>query len=217
MKTAILALAAAMPLMAGTPMYIETETVNPYSLEVAGTYNFAAREMFRYGNTKGPKVNTIGGDITGVYTVNDNSSFNLRFGFTTGSDSKSYDVEYYKLSARVNNFYLMPGYRYTHAIGDYWSFFIGGNVGVINQSVKVRLGGGYIDGLVGKGHDSEYGFAYSGEAGLRYKLSKHFDVFAAYQFFGSTAEVGGTGHRDLSTSMKSQLYHCVRAGVSFDF
>lgn len=213
MKTTILALAAAMPLMAGTPMYIETETVNPYSIEAAVSYNFAARDIFRFGDFKGPRVDTLGADITGMYTVNENSSFNLRFGFATGEDSKNYD-EFYKLRARVNNFYLMPGYRYTHRMGEYVFGFIGANVGVINQSVKLRA---ELLGDVDKGHGSEYGFAYSAEAGFRYEISKHFDVFVAYQFFGSTAEVGGSRHDDNIASMRSQLYHSVRAGLSFDF
>ena len=214
MKTTILALAAAMPLMAGTPAYIQTESVNPYSIEAAVSYNFAARDIFRFGDFKGPRVDTLGVDLTGMYTVNENSSFNLRFGFATGSDSKSYD-DFFSLRARVNNFYLMPGYRYTMPLGDYISGFIGVNIGVINQSVKLKLTDeDYID----KAHGSDYGFAYSAEAGLRYEISKHFDVFVAYQFFGSTAEVGGSHDHDSDIAeMRSQLYHCVRAGVSFDF
>ena len=215
MKTTILALAAAMPLMAGTPAYIQTEPVNPYSIEAAVSYNFAARDIFRFGDFTGPKVDTLGVDLTGVYTVTENSSFNLRFGFATGSDDKTYD-ELLRLRARVNNFYLMPGYRYTHALGDYVYGYIGANIGIINQSVKLRLA--EYD-VVNKGHGSDYGFAYSAEAGLRYEISKHFDVFVAYQFFGSTAEAGGSHGDDDSdiAQMRSQLYHCVRAGVSFDF
>ena len=214
MKTTILALAAAMPLMAGTPAYIQTEPVNPYSIEAAVSYNFAARDIFRFGDFKGPKVDTMGVDLTGMYTVNDRSSFNLRFGFASGSDDKTYD-DLFKIRARVNNFYLMPGYRYTFPMGEYFFGFIGANIGIINQSIKLRLSD---DEYIDKGHGSDYGFAYSAEAGLRYEISKHFDLFVAYQFFGSTAEVGGPHDRDSDIAeMRSQLYHCVRAGVSLDF
>lgn len=217
MKTTILALAAAMPLMAGTPAYIETEPVNPYSIEAAVSYNFAARDMFKFGDFKGPKVDTLGVDITGMYTVNSNSSFNLRFGFATGSDDKNYE-DLFKMRARVNNFYLMPGYRYTHPMGEYVSGFIGANIGIINQSVKLKISDSEFES---RGHGSDYGFAYSAEVGLRYEISKHFDVFVAYQFFGSTAEVGGShshgNDEDWGAKLSAQLYHCVRAGVSFDF
>lgn len=218
MKTTILALAAAMPIMAGTPAYIETEPVNPYSIETAVSYNFAARNIFKFGDFKGPKVDTMGVDITGVYTVNENSSFNLRFGYAGGSDDNSDgngDDYGYRLRARVNNFYLMPGYRYTHRLSDYFSGFIGANIGVINQSVKFRVSD---DDYVGKAHGSDYGFAYSAEAGLRYEISKHFDLFVAYQFFGSTAEASGSNrYYDDTHHGHTQLYHCVRVGASFDF
>lgn len=214
MKTTILALAAAMPLMAGTPAYIQPESVNPYSIEAAVSYNFAARDIFRFGDFKGPKVDTLGVDVTGMYTVTENSSFNLRFGFATGSDSTTYD-DFFRFRARVNNFYLMPGYRYTMPLGDYTSGFIGVNIGIINQSIKLKL---TDEDFADKAHGSDYGFAYSAEAGLRYEISKHFDIFVAYQFFGSTAEVGGSHDHDSDIAeMRSQLYHCVRAGVSLDF
>lgn len=215
MKTTILALAAAMPVMAGTA-YTVKEPVNPYSIELGVSYNFAARDMAKVDGV-GPKVDTMGVDLTGVYTVNDRSSWNLRFGFATGSDDNSRDRdEFYigttKADVRVNNFYLMPGYRYTHPLGEYVSGFIGANIGVINESIKTKF---TTDDITRRYHGSEFGFAYSAEVGLRYEISRHFDVFLAYQFFGSTAEPGLDSVEDSST--RAQLYHCVRAGVSFDF
>lgn len=208
MKTTILALAAAMPVMAGT--YTVTEPTNPYSIELAATYNFAARDMVKVAGN-GPKVDTLGADITGVYTVNENSAWNLRFGFVTGSDDVGqYDL--LKTDVRVNNFYLMPGYRYTHHMSENVSGFLGVNIGVINESIKVKFA---APNFRERMHGSEFGFAYSAEAGLRYEISRNFDVFLAYQFFGSTAEPGVNSVRGSST--RSQLYHCIRGGVSFDF
>lgn len=206
MKTTILALAAAMPLMAGT----YTEPANPYSIELGVGYNFAARDIVK-SDAGSVRVDTLGVDLTGVYAVNDNSSFNLRFGFATGSDDKNY-ADLFKADVRINDFYLMPGYRYTHRLGEYVSGFIGINAGVINESIKLKLSND-----LGKEHlhGSEYGFAYSAEAGLRYMISRHFDVFLAYQFFGSTAEPGLNGVANSST--RAQIYHSVRGGVSFDF
>ena len=215
MKTTILALAAAMPVMAGTA-YTVTEPVNPYSIELGASYNFAARDIVKVNGT-GPKVDTIGVDLTGVYAVNDRSSWNLRFGFATGSDNTGHDRDDFyigttKADVRVNSFYLMPGYRYTHPMGEYVSGYIGANIGVINESIKTKF---TQDDFTSRYHGSEYGFAYSAEVGLRYEISRHFDVFLAYQFFGSTAEPGLNSIEDSST--RAQLYHCVRAGVSFDF
>lgn len=214
MKTTILALAAAMPVMAGTA-YNVPEPVNPYSIEMGVSYNFAARDIVKV-NGNGPKVDTLGVDLTGVYKVNDRSSWNLRFGFATGSDDAGDHHNYYigstKTDVRVNSFYLMPGYRYTHPVSDYTSVFIGANVGVINESLKTKFTDGFD---TRRFHGSEFGFAYSGEAGLRFELSKNFDLFVAYQFFGSTAEPG-LNHIE-NSSTRSQLYHCVRAGLSFDF
>lgn len=199
-----------MPVMAGTTAYTITEPVNPYSIELAGSYNFAARDIVKV-NGNGPKVDTIGVDLTGMYTVNDRSSWNLRFGFASGSDNDS-DGLFSNTKVRVNNFYLMPGYRYTHPLGDYVSGYIGVNIGVINEALKVKYTGAPMEERF---HGSKFGFAYSAEVGLRYEISSHFDVFVAYQFFGSTAEPGLNGVQDSST--RAQLYHCVRAGVSFDF
>lgn len=209
MKTALLALAAAMPVMAGT--YTVTEPVNPYSLELGVGYNFAARDLLKLRDGHGPKVDTVGVDLTGVYAVNDRSSFNLRFGFSSGSDDVRYSDNYHA-DFRVNTFFLMPGYRYTHSMGEYLSAFIGANVGVVNQSIKLKLREGED---TYRPHGSEYGFAYSAEAGFRYEISRHFDVFLAYQFFGSTAQPGF--NNESASGIRSQLYHSVRAGLSFDF
>lgn len=197
-----------MPVMAGT----YSETISPYSIELGVGYNFAARDIVKVDGASSPRVDTLGIDITGVYAVNDNSSYNLRFGFASGSDDVHYD--FVKSDVRINNFFLMPGYRYTHRLGDYVSGYIGANIGVINESIKLKLSSPN-DRYTQRYHGSEFGFAYSAEVGLRYMISQHFDVFLAYQFFGSTAEPGLNGEPHSST--RAQLYHSVRAGVSFDF
>lgn len=207
MKTTLLALAAAMPLMAGT----YTEPVNPYSLELGVGYNFAARNLIRFNDGSGPKVDTVGVDLTCVYAVSEHSSFNLRFGFASGSDSHGF-VNEFDSKFRVNSFILMPGYRYTHRLNDWVDGFIGANIGVINESIKLRINDD-TDRI--RMHGSEYGFAYSGEAGLRFELTRRFDLFVAYQFLGSTAQPELNNIR--ATRTRAQLYHSVRAGLSYDF
>lgn len=212
MKTALFALAAvAMPAMAGT--YTVVEPQNPYSLELGVSYNFAARDIVNAEGLNTPSIDTMGVDLTGVYKVNDRSSFNLRFGFATGSDDAT-QYDGHKMDVRVNDFILMPGYRYTHPMGEYLDGFIGANVGVINESLKLKLES--PDGETYRTHNSEYAFAYSAEVGLRYRISRHFEAFLAYQFFGSTADPGFTDSDD-AINTREQLYHCVRLGMSLNF
>ena len=216
MKTALYAVAAvaAIPaVMAGTTTYTVVEPVNPYSLELGVGYNFAARDIVKADGYNAPRVDTLGVDLTGVYAVNEHSSFNLRFGFATGSDDAS-QIGGYKMDVRVNDFFLMPGYRYTHPMGEYVSGFIGANVGVINESLKLKLE--EPDVATYHAHNSEYAFAYSAEVGLRYRISRHFEAFLAYQFFGSTADPSFTGD-DNGAHTRKQLYHGVRLGVALDF
>ncbi len=176
----------------------------PYSWELAAKYGFATSDIYRGVSDS---VDTYGGDLTFVYHMNKCHSINLRGGCTYGHDAHSL----YDATRKVNlhTFYLMPGYRYTHALNDKWSAYLGGNVGAANLSVKDNLRGDFFHR---KDHNSEYGFAYSGEVGLRYSLCENSELFLAYEFFGSTAR---PGVRDGHT--KRQTYNVVRTGVSFQF
>ncbi len=176
----------------------------PYTIELGAKYGFASADIFRGFSDN---INTYGGDITLVYHMNPCHSVNLRGGYTFG------DTTVWENGARhetdLHTFYLMPGYRYTHAINEKWAAYIGANAGAANLSVKDNLRG---NDFHRKDHNSEYGFAYSGEVGLRYRLCEARELFLAYEFFGSTAR---PGVRDGHT--KRQTYNVVRTGMSFKF
>ncbi len=176
----------------------------PYTVELGAKYGFATSDIFR-GYSK--NLDTYGGDITFCYHMNPCHSLNLRGGYTYGDTSVHVDDSRHK--THLHTFYLMPGYRYTHSFNDKWAAYIGGNVGAANLSVKDNLRGRNFQR---KDHNSEYGFAYSGEVGLRYRLCEASEFFLAYEFFGSTAN---PGVRDGNT--KRQTYNVVRTGLSFRF
>ncbi len=176
----------------------------PYTMELGAKYGFANDDIFR-GNSD--KLDTYGGDLTLVYHMDKRHSINLRGGYTYG------DTHNWAFGTRhrtaLHTFYLMPGYRYTHPINEKWSAYLGLNAGAANLSVKDSVRG--VD-FARKDHNSEYGFAYSGEVGLRYNICDQTDIFLAYEFFGSTAT---PSVRDGRTHQ--QTYNVVRTGVSFQF
>ncbi len=209
-KALILALGlATLPTMAGVQTVVYTQPApaacaSPYTFELGALYAFANDNVFRGGNKS---VDVYGGDLTAVYHVNLNHSFNLRLGYTFGDGvDRSYGL---RRETDLHTFSLLPGYRYTHAFNDKWSMYIGANIGVANVSAKDNLRGSDVQF---HDHNSEYGFAYSAEAGLRYRLCENSEVFVAYQFYGSNATPSTFGN-----SMHKQTYNAVRTGVSFKF
>ncbi len=176
----------------------------PWTTELGFKYGFANSDIFRGFSDS---VDTYGGDLTFVYHVDPHHSFNLRGGYTYGHDSYSIYNAAHKIN--LHTFYLMPGYRYTHTFNERWLGYIGANVGAANLSLKDNLRG---EDFQRKDHNSEYGLAYSGEVGLRYRLCETKELFLAYEFFGSNAT---PSVRDGST--KKQTYNVVRTGMSFKF
>lgn len=217
-KIAILALACAAPVMAGTPVVIApapapAPAVNPWSVEIGVGYNFAGRDLIKHSVGEEEAINTLGVDLTGVYALNANNALTLRFGYSFG-DEVDCEARAWgeRLETDVHTFALMPGYRYTHALTDKASAFAGVNVGVANMSVKDHAR--WMGGDVQSWHDSAWGFGYSAELGLRYALCPNTEIFAAYQFSGNTARLSqdkfeGKNHR--------QFYNGIRTGVSIKF
>ena len=220
MKKTLALIALAAPALAGTKTVVATvpapapapaPIVSPWAVEVGTGYNFASKNLFKdFEDQK--KVNTWGWDLTGVYKLDENNALTLRLGYAYGSRKQDDDVRY-----KVNNWSLMPGYRYTYALDDQWSLFAGVNVGVTNM--KWRITGDFP--AVEK---SGWGFGYSAELGVRYAINTNWDVFAAYQFSGSTASPkytetfdGQYGPESVSTKAKAQNYHGVRIGVGYTF
>ena len=209
---------------------------SPWSVELAGGYQFAIREfqkkpMVSDGSTVSrsnmsmPKVDLISADVTGVYNLSDRQALILRAGYATGDDSAKVEGDpTARIKDEVDLFTLMPGYRYTMPIyQDKLKAFAGANVGLAYVKYKSKQTGAKDDYYNTKVDDSDWGFAYSAEIGLRYDVTEHVGIFAAYQFSGNTADIkrhsynhgSGNSHADSQTRM--QVYNGVRAGLSYAF
>lgn len=231
-KAIILAAMLALPTFAGQKVVVQpapvpapAPTVSPWAVEIGAFYAWNQPHVFRaQGMHK--QVGTIGGDITGVYNLDENQAVTLRLGYGWGSEKWATDswdygdgmIGYSWQKVRIHTFSLMPGYRYTQPLCDKVSWFVGANVGVANASYKAAS---YVEGVDALGpvsgkyssHKSGWGFAYSAEAGVRYALTEQLDVFCAYQFTGNTASPKIKGVR----FSHRQYAHGIRAGVGIKF
>lgn len=222
-KSMILALSMAVPVMAGTPAPVAVSPVPapvvapaaecPITWELAAVYRYANRDLIAHAEGNEKDIDTYGVDLTAVYGIDDNWSANLRFGYTFGDEVNKDVYGWWRQETDVHTFYLMPGLRYTAPIDDTWSWYAGVNVGMANECVKEKVSVP-IDNYAEKTHDSDWGFAVSGELGVRYKMCENTEFFAAYEFFGSTAT---PKLYDGWVDTHGQTYHGVRAGVSIKF
>lgn len=207
MKKAILAtLALSLPVLAGDPIITPAPAPAPapcaISLEVAGVYRDAAKEMLAVGPAK--EIDVFGTDLTMVYTADDNSAVTLRFGYNFGDEAQR-GIFGGTEEVDVHSFYLMPGYRYTHALNSKTSVYGAVNAGLGNTSVKYKYDNAYD---IIKDHESDWGFVASLEIGVRYQLNEKTDVFAAYEYSASYAKPDGCDE---------QTYNGIRIGVGYKF
>lgn len=218
------------------------EATSPWSLEAGVGYNIATKSIVTGtdGNDiNAPKVNTYGFDLTGVYTLDKNHSFNVRLGFATGSKDKStgesLDDEWdenFKGSATdkydftLNSLSVTVGYRYTGSLTDTLKGYVGANIGIAQNKIKYENTSSWSFTAYGEtesGSDkwsdsaSAVGLAYSLEAGLSYTVSSGVDIFLAYQLAGNTAQPKFKDEGETYAKGKSQLNHGIRAGVNVQF
>lgn len=197
---------------------------SPWYAEVAAFYGFAANDLLKKSSDLDVgKANMVGGDMTFGYRLSKAHSFNFRAGYGNGNASQPYDftspggsANYGSESLKIHTFSFMPGYRYSYQMEDNWGGFVGVNLGLMNQSVKYKdsyvfVSGEYTDHI----HMSDWGFGYSVELGLSYKVSKNWDVFVAYEFRGGTAEPTSPYYEE--DAIEAQQYHIIRAGATFNF
>ena len=218
-KTIILAAMLALPTFAGQKVIVNPAPVapvappvaSPWSLELAATYTWGVPDIFR-SVSPCKEIKSIGADITGVYAIDENNAVTLRFGYTWGGEKFAWDwADEWWLKTRIHTFSLMPGYRYTDAITDKLSWFVGANIGIANASYKDSS---YVgESRLGTFHKSGWGFAYSAEIGLRYELTESLDVFCAYQYGGNTVGLKDAGMR----FNHRQHGHQARVGVGIKF
>lgn len=222
-KTIILAAMLALPTFAGQKVIVNQAPVapvapavaSPWSIELAATYTWGVPDIYLNNNGHCKEIKSIGADITGVYAIDEHNSVNLRFGYTWGGEKFAYGDELWD-KARIHTFSLMPGYRYTDAITDQLSWFVGANIGIANASYKTS--DYYAKERFYSDHKAAWGFAYSAEVGLRYELTESLDVFCAYQYGGNTAgpkykDEDGHGYR----FAHRQHGHQARVGVGIKF
>lgn len=204
-KVIFAAMALGLPVMAGEPAPIVTPAPAPscpLTLEVAGVYKSAAKELLSYGPAK--EIDVMGADLTLVKPICGNSAVTLRFGYNFGDEAQR-GVFGGTEEVDVHSFYLMPGYRYTHALTEKTALYGAVNAGIANTSFKYKFDDAEE---IDKWHDSDWGFIATLELGVRYQLCEKTELFAAYEFTANYAKSDGCDE---------QTYNGVRVGVGFKF
>lgn len=206
-KVIFAAMVLGLPVMAGEPAPIVTPAPAPapscpLTLEVAGVYKSAAKELLSYGPAK--EIDVMGADLTLVKPLCGNSAVTLRFGYNFGDEAQR-GVFGGTEEVDVHSFYLMPGYRYTHALTEKTSLYGAVNAGIANTSFKYKFDDAEE---IDKWHDSDWGFIATLELGVRYQLCEKTELFAAYEFTANYAKSDGCDE---------QTYNGVRVGVGFKF
>lgn len=207
-KLALSALAlAAMPVMAGTPVVVTAPAPEacPWSVDAAMTLRDQLNDTY---DMKDKSIDTIGADLTINYALTEADFVNVRFGYSWG-DTKYSIVNncHYSMEFDQHTFYVMPGYKHVWAVNNSLSIFAGVNAGVANVSQKFEQS---MDGSEWRSHDSDWGFAYSAEAGVSYEFCPNWSVFGAVEFFGTQAEA-------FKNTNNKPYYAGLRLGVSTKF
>lgn len=199
-----------------------------WAVELGAQYNWGLGKYMKSDFfTKKNHVNTVGGDITGVYNLDENQAVTLRFGYTYGSDKYAV-VDGGKggimlpnahVKERLHTFALMPGYRYTYDINEKWSVYAGANVGIAAESAKIAetVELDRRSRYTSEAHKSAWGFAWGLEVGGAYKVADNMKVFAAVTYTGNTATPNIKYDGVSVGKVRAQQYLGVRAGVSYAF
>lgn len=203
--------------------------VHSWAVELGGQYNWGLGKFMKsdYFGKKN-HMNTVGGDITGVYNLDENQAVTLRFGYTYGGDKfavvadgvgEGLEIPNAHVRERLHSFTLMPGYRYTYNINERWSVYAGANIGLAAESAKFALS---VDldsrsRMTSEAHKSAWGFAWSVEVGGAYQVAENMKLFAAMTYSGNTARPNIKYASESIGKVRAQQYLGVRAGVSYSF
>lgn len=182
-----------------------------FGIELAGTCNLAQHKLFEGDDDTVGKINTWGGDITGLYHITPRHAITLRLGYAYGDKSKTEYEETCK--DEVSSFTLMPGYRYTLRPSEACSVYAAVHIGLARMGVKETWS---AEDWSDRANEHATGFAYSAELGVSYALSEHIAILAAYQFGGNTARATFSDDGDEWKS-KSQTYNTFRLGLGIRF
>lgn len=182
-KSIILALALALPAMAGdeksapvtvidVPVAAPAPTCSAFGVEVGAVYTAALNDVVP--GVDG--INTWGVDVTGVYDLTPNWAATVRVGWATGSDDYPENTE-----VEVENWTITAGLRYSAPITDKLSWYAGGEIG-LGYTTYEESGEGWSVDCEG------WGFAYGVETGLRYNITPCMYVYGAVHYSGNFAE-----------------------------
>ena len=211
-KTAITLLACA---ALGVAYGQEEQQKSGFGLELNAAYNFALRDIMKFGGGSNPKVNTYGADLTALYSFNKHHAVNIRFGWTTGDDTIDENGDGYSFSDKyeVQNLYIMPGYRYTGNISDSLHFFGGANLGIAQTKLTDKwTENDEGETMSGKEDKSKWGLAWSVEAGVMQDITERSKVTLAVQLMGLSGRP--TVYEEKA---ETQLNLGVRLGYSCQF
>ena len=198
-------------------------TAGPWGVEVAANYNWGLGQYMK-SDVIGKKnhINTIGGDITGVYNLDENQAVTLRFGYGYGHDKfalATYLDKGYYAKETLHQFTIMPGYRYTYPVNQAWSVYAGANVGLaanvakIDETEVINRHSKHTESA----HKSAWGFAWSVEVGAKYQIDTNWNAFAALSYSGNTARPNIKYDGQSVGKVRTQQYLGVRLGVGYTF
>ncbi len=219
LKKYLLSLICASSALGGEVVIIETVTITQAPVpedklyaELAAFYGFSSSDLLDSTSALG-KTDIVGGNMTLGYEFDPHHSLNLRMGYGYGSDSATSNM--WREKVKAHTFTFMPGYRYTHRCENNWSYFMGINLGVSNESVKYKASN--IDRAF-SAHDAEWGFAYSAELGIQYHFSESCYAFFSYKFRGNTAQPSHyNASNDYHLTTQAQSYHTLSLGMGWNF
>lgn len=227
MVAAVMATAYAGQSVIATPA--PQSTSGTWGVEVAAVYNWGLNQYMKSDVIcKKNHINTVGGDITGVYNIDDNQAVTLRVGYGYGQDKFALVDDSYSNTLRdpnwhakevLHQFTIMPGYRYTWDINQSWSVYAGANVGLAANVAKLDVTeeldrrSSYTESA----HKSAWGFAWSVEVGGKYQIDEHWNAFAAVSYSGNTARPNIKYDGYSVGKVRTQQYIGVRLGVGYEF
>lgn len=228
-KTIILALAMALPVMAGDdkgatvkvveypPVVTPAPVESPWALELAGVHTWTMADA---GDDM-HNINTWGVDATVVYNIDDNWATTIRFGWAEGSDRKEYFGDHV-CKRQVTNWSLTAGVRYTAPITEKLSWFAGANLGWGRTEIKDYFSAG-PDGSW-KDNADDVGLYYSAEVGLKYDICERLYATGAIGVRGVWTTPNGGMQLDgddlgapRSSRYDQQFGMSVSAGLGWDF
>lgn len=189
---------------------------NPFSLEVSAGYNFATKALAE----DCPKINTVGITLTGIYKLDENSSFTVNLSCASGSKKESWlDIDNYGLYTgtdeyTIDTYSLTMGYRYTAHLNEKITGFAGANIGIASLRGKNE---GSVNGEPLSISASAVGLAYGLEIGASYAVTPKVNIFLAAQLTGHTAKPDYKLMGYPIAKGKDALDIGLRAGVHFSF